>query len=136
MKHNKLKRHLEARHSGLVNKERSHFERQEQKPKKPRLDSPTNSVVILVQQATLTSYLVAWRIARAKKANNIGEELVKPAALYMVRTIYRNKFAEKLENVPLSNDTVHKRNQSMSCYIKDQVIAAIKKSWHLSLRLD
>ena len=100
MKHNKLKRHLEARHSGLVNKERSHFETEEQKPKKPRLDSPTNSVVILVQQATLTSYLVGWRIARAKKANNIGEELVKPAALYMVRTIYRNKFAEKLENVP------------------------------------
>ena len=49
-----------------------------------------------------------WRIGRAKKAHNIGKELVKPAALDMVRTIYKNEFAKKLENVPLSNDTGHK----------------------------
>ena len=45
----------------------------------------------------------------------------------MVRTIYENKFAKKLENVSLSNDTIYKRIQSMSGSMKDQVIVAIKK---------
>ena len=39
-KHNKLKRHLEARHSRLVNKQRSFFEKEEQKLKRQRLDVP------------------------------------------------------------------------------------------------
>ncbi|XP_068233586.1 zinc finger BED domain-containing protein 5-like [Palaemon carinicauda] len=89
-----------------------------------------------VQQSTLASYLVAWRIARAKKVHTIGEELVKPAALDMVGTIYGKEFAKKIEHVPLSNDTVKKRIQNMSHDIKDQVIAAIKKSGHFSLQLD
>ena len=103
-KHNKLKRHLEPKYGGLFNKERNYFER-EQKLKRQGLHDPTNALVIRVQQATLASYLVVWRIARAKKAHYIGEELVKPAAL----DIYGNEFAKKRENV-LSNDTVHTRN--------------------------
>ena len=91
-KHNKLRPHFEAKHSGLINKERSYSER-EQKLKSHRLDAPTNAVVIRVQQATLALYLVAWRIARAKKAHYIGEELVNLASLHMRRTIYENEFA-------------------------------------------
>ena len=135
-KQNKLKRHLEGKHSGLVNKERSFFEREEKKLKRQRLDAPTNTAVMGVQQATLASYLVAWRIARAKKAHTIGEELVKPAALDMVRTIYGNEFAKKINHIPLSNDTVKNRIHSMSCDIKDQVITAIKKGGQFSLQLD
>ena len=86
-KHNKLKRHLESKHSRLVNKQRSFFEEEEQKLKRQRLDVPTNTVVMRLQQATLASYLVAWRIVRAKKPHNIGEELLNPAALDMVRTV-------------------------------------------------
>ena len=59
-----------------------------------------------LQQATLALYLVAWRIVRAKKPHNIGEELLKPAALDMVRTVYGHELAKKIEGVPLSNDTV------------------------------
>ena len=43
---------------------------------------------------------------------------------------------KKIEGVPLSNDTVKKRIQSMSCDIKDQVIEAIKRSRQFSLQLD
>ena len=135
-KHNKLKRHLEAKHSRLVNKQRSFFEKEEQKLKRQRLGVPTNTVVMCLQQATLASYLVAWRIVRAKKPHNIGEELLKLAALDMVRTVYGHEFAKKIEGVPLSNDTVKKRIQSMSCDIKDQVIEAIKRSGQFSLQLD
>lgn len=54
----------------------------------------------------------------------------------MVRTIYGNENAKKIEHVPLSNNTVKKRIQSMSHDIKDQVIAAIKKSGQISLQQD
>jgi len=30
---------------------------------------------------------VAWKITRSKKAHNIGEELIKPTAISMVRTV-------------------------------------------------
>ena len=133
---NKLKRHLETRHSRLVDKQQSFFEREEQKLKGQRLDASTNTVVMHLQQATLPSYLVAWRIVRANKAHIIGEELVKPAALDMVRTVYGYEFAKKIEGVPLSNDTVKNRIKSMSCDIKDQVIETIKKSGQFSLQLD
>ena len=89
-----------------------------------------------LQQATLASYLVAWRIVRPKKSHNIGKELLKPAALDMVRTVCGYEIAKKIEGVPLSNDTVKKRIQSMSCDIKDQVIEAIKRSGQFSLQLD
>ena len=45
----------------------------------------------------------------------------------MVQTIHENKFAKKLENVPLSYDRGYKRIWSMSCDIKEQMIAVIKE---------
>ena len=80
--------------------------KKKKKIKKQRLDAPTNTMIIRMQQTTLASYLVPWRIAGAKKAHNIGKESIKPAALDMVRTIYGNEFAKKLKNVPLSNDAL------------------------------
>ncbi|XP_068205434.1 zinc finger BED domain-containing protein 5-like [Palaemon carinicauda] len=114
-KQNKLRRHLEGKHSGFVKKDRSFFEREEQKLKRQRLDAPTNTAVTSMQQLTLASYLIDWRIARAKKAHTIGKELVKPAALDMVQTIYGKEFAKKIEHVPLSNDTV--KNESRICHM-------------------
>lgn len=105
-KKNKLTRHLESKHNELVNKDRSFFERKEQQLKRQRLDAPTNPAVIGMKQQTLASYLVSWRIARAKKPYTIGEDLIKPAALDLVRTTIGNEFAKKIEHVPLSNDTV------------------------------
>ena len=119
-----------------MDKERSFFEREEQKLKRQRLDAPTNTVFMHLQQATLVSNLLAWRIVRAKKAHNIGEKLVKHTALDMVSKVYGYEFAKKIEGVPLSNDTVKNRIKSMSCDIKDQLIEAIKKSGQFSLQLD
>ncbi|XP_045103937.1 SCAN domain-containing protein 3-like [Portunus trituberculatus] len=134
-KKKELKRHLEGKHNGLVNKNRSFFERKEQQLKRQRLDAPTNPAVTGMQQATLASYLVSWRIARTKKPYTIGEKLIKPAALDLVQTTNGNEFAKKIEHVPLLHDTVKKLIQSMSCNIKSQVIAAIKESGQFSLWL-
>jgi hypothetical protein len=36
----------------------------------------------------------------------IGEELVKPAAIVMVRAVYGKDAAKKLEMIPLSNNSI------------------------------
>ncbi|KAK3874626.1 hypothetical protein Pcinc_020446 [Petrolisthes cinctipes] len=54
----------------------------------------------------------------------------------LVRTTIGKEFAKKIEHVPLSNDTVKKGIQSMSCDIKAQVIAAIKESGQFSFQVD
>lgn len=41
-------------------------------------------------------------IAKSKKPHNIGEELVKPAAMAMVKTLGAIDIAKKLESVPLT----------------------------------
>ena len=84
-KDNKLKRHLQTKHSKLSDKNREFFERKEQNLKKQRIDSVSSHYICTLKQATLASCVVAWHIARAKKPHSIGEKLIKPAAIEMVR---------------------------------------------------
>ena len=50
-----------------------------------------------LKQATLASCVVAWHIARAKKPHSIGEKLIKPAAIDMVRIMCGDDVAKKLD---------------------------------------
>ena len=43
------------------------------------------------------------------KPHTISEELVKPAAVDMVRTVCGGDVARKIEQIPLSNDTIRAR---------------------------
>ena len=59
-------------------------------------------------------------IAKAKKSHTVGEELVKPAALLMIRRILGEEAEKKLTQMPLSNSTEKnnryvRRNQSTAC---------------------
>ena len=83
----------------------------------------------------MASCVVAWHIARSKKAHAIGENLVKPAAIDMVRIMCGDE-AKKLDIVPLSNDTVRRCIASISANIKEQLISSIKKGREFSLQID
>src|SRR5215469_84174 len=135
LKLNKLKRHLETKHSDLSNKDRTFFETKETHIKRQRLDSGNKSVCCL-EKVTLASYHVAWRIARQKKPHSIGENLIKPAAIDMIRLTCGDEYVKKIEQIPLSNDTICKRIQDMSIDIKKQVISGIKNSGQFSLQMD
>ncbi|XP_076042004.1 protein FAM200A-like [Oratosquilla oratoria] len=66
--------------------------------------------------ASLASFEVAWMIAKSKKPHNIGEELVKPAAMAVVKTLGATDIAKKLESVPLSDNTIkHWKNCLAMC---------------------
>ena len=55
------------------------------------------------------SYLVALRIAKAKKPHTIAEELLLPATKDIVRVMLGADYVGKLNTISLSNNTVSKR---------------------------
>ena len=136
MKANKLKRHLDTKHKEHSEKSHDYFIRKESELKRQRLDAPNQKGVFSLTQATLASYHVAWQIARCKKPHNIGEELIKPAALDMVRIVCGDDAAAKIESVPLSNSTIASRISDISDNIKSQLIQEIRNSKYFSLQLD
>ena len=90
------------------------------------------------KSALEASYIVALRIAKAKKPHTIGEELILPCAKDIVRLILGNDPERKLNDISLSDNTVQRRIYDLSEDIKTQVIEQIKESpsgWFL-LQLD
>ena len=87
--------------------------------------------------ANLTaSFEVVLQIAKQKKPHNIGETLVKPCAVNMVKLILGETSAKKIQQVSLSNDTIKRRISLMATDVKQQVIAEIKSSPIFSIQVD
>uniref|UniRef100_UPI00358F06DC protein FAM200C-like n=1 Tax=Myxine glutinosa TaxID=7769 RepID=UPI00358F06DC len=84
--------------------------------------SPTEKPMLLA------SYQVAYQVAKSKKPQTIGEELIKPCALEMAKIILGKEAEKKLQQVPLSNDVIHNRIIDMSQDILEQIVADIKAS--------
>ncbi|GFY24909.1 protein FAM200B [Trichonephila clavipes] len=53
-------------------------------------------------KALLTSYKVSYKMARCKMPHTIAEELILPAAIEIVETMFGDNFAKELQSVPLS----------------------------------
>ncbi|XP_025203978.1 protein FAM200B-like [Melanaphis sacchari] len=82
MKENQLKRYLNTVHLILINKPLQFWKEHKNEIKRMRLDCPSNTrLTVSLQKTTKASFDVAWKIARSKKAHNIEEELIKPAAI-------------------------------------------------------
>ena len=82
------------------------------------------------------SFYVALEIAKQKKPHTIGETLIKPCTIKMAQLMLGEASAKKLQQVPLSNDTVKRRIARMSSNIKEQVVEEIKASPMFSFQLD
>ena len=80
---------------------------------------------------------MAYRCAQQKKPHNIAETLIKPCAVEMAKIVLDKTAAKKLEQVPLSNDTIRSRIADMSADILEQVVEDLKMSpAKFSLQLD
>ena len=100
------------------------------------MDAPGKDCVYDRRDASHASYEVAWLIARNKKPHTIGEEWIKPVAEVMTRLMCGGEQANKLELIPLSNDTITRRIKDMSIDIKQQLIARVHKSVNFAIQLD
>ena len=75
-------------------------------------------------------------IACAKAPHTAGENLNKPASVEMARIMCGDAVANKLEMVPLSNDTMKRRIKELSRNVLQQTIAAIRHCERFNLQLD
>lgn len=94
MKPSKLLRHLETKHPALKDKPSEYFERKkhEQEGQKQLLRATTSTNA----SALRASYLVANRIAKAKKPFTIGEELILPATKDICRELLGEAAVKRL----------------------------------------
>lgn len=127
MKPSKLKEHFKALHPTnldsieTLKQKRARFDSTAKLPQlgfKPVSDKPL----------LLASYQVAYRIAKNKKPHTIGENLVKPCAIEMVKTVLGKEQAIQIKQVSLSNDVVRSRIVDMSDDIQLQLFDEIDES--------
>ncbi|XP_071037138.1 SCAN domain-containing protein 3-like [Parasteatoda tepidariorum] len=88
------------------------------------------------ESALRASYLVANRIAKAKKPFNIGEELILPATKDICREILGEAAVEKIAHVPLSASTVTRRIEEIAEDIEKQLLERINASPWYALQVD
>lgn len=88
------------------------------------------------ESALLVSYKVAYRVAKAGKPHTIAENLILPAALDMVEIMVSKQEANKLKNIPLSDNTISRRINDMANDIQEQVVEKLKNSQHFALQFD
>uniref|UniRef100_A0A3B4X3Q8 DUF4371 domain-containing protein n=1 Tax=Seriola lalandi dorsalis TaxID=1841481 RepID=A0A3B4X3Q8_SERLL len=134
MKPSKLTRHLETHHSSLKGKSIQYFEEmlrifkgQQTLMKK----SATSS-----ENALKASYQVALRVAQCKKPHTIAEQLILPAAVDMCTTMGSEDCANKLKNIPLSDNTIARRIVEMADDVKTQLIEKLRSAQGFSIQID
>ncbi|XP_074477029.1 SCAN domain-containing protein 3-like [Sebastes fasciatus] len=130
MKPSKLLRHLETKHPALKDKPLEYFERKkrEQEGQKQLLRATTSTNA----SALRASYLVANRIAKAKKPFTIGEELILPATKDICRELLGEAAVKKIAQVPLSASTVTRRIEEIAEDIETQLLERINTSpWEM-----
>ena len=83
------------------------------------------------------SFEVSLIIAKAKAHYTAGEKLIKPSAVKMAQTLLGRNEANRIDSVPLSDDTVNNRIADISNDILSQRIAQIQDSpCRISLQFD
>eukprot|EP00106_Octopus_bimaculoides_P015605 XP_014783047.1 PREDICTED: SCAN domain-containing protein 3-like [Octopus bimaculoides] len=81
------------------------------------------------------SYEVCELVAKVSKAHTIAEILVKPAILVCVKEMLGEEAATVLQKVPLSNDTVKRRQEEMAENLEEQPVIKLKV-FKFSLQID
>jgi hypothetical protein len=113
-----LRGHLTTKHESLGNKQSQFFER-----KLLEISKQSNlmrTAVTTSTEALLASFEVSYLIAKNKKAHTVAETLLLPAAMDMCEIEQGEIYGEALKIIPLSNNTVMRRIESMSEDIKEQ----------------
>lgn len=134
MKPAKLTRHFETKHKDFAGKHVDVFKRKEAELKTSKNILKSYSTH---DKATLkASYQLSLRIAKTKTSFTVGEELVLPCIVDATQVILGDKYAKKMLNIPLSNDTVSRRIEAMASDVETQLIIKIHTSIIFAVQLD
>uniref|UniRef100_H3B3H2 Uncharacterized protein n=1 Tax=Latimeria chalumnae TaxID=7897 RepID=H3B3H2_LATCH len=133
MKPNKLKRHLETQHKEHVGKPKSFFQR-----RKDELACQTlqfRKALTVSKQAQRASFVVSYCIAQCKRLHTFGEMLLLPVAIDMVRIICGETEANKMKDIPLSNNTVKQRIDAIDAD-QENTLEHLQKTEAFALQVD
>ena len=131
MKPSKLLRHTETKHPALKDKTLEFFKRKKREQKQ-LLKATTSSNVSVLR----ASFLVANRIAKAKKPFTIGEELILPAAKDFCRELLGEDAVQKVARVPFLASTITRRNDEIAEDIEAQLLERITESPWYTIQVD
>ncbi|GFW21743.1 SCAN domain-containing protein 3 [Trichonephila clavipes] len=129
----KLQRHLVTNHSSISTKDKSYFERS--------LSSKIKQVKVFEKQvcvsekAQVASYEIAELIAVNLKPHNLAEEIILPACRKIVKTMIGGSADIDICQIPLSNDTIHRRIKDMSENIEQNTAKTLANS-NFALQVD
>jgi hypothetical protein len=135
MKPSKLELHLTKCHPELRGKDINYFQRMATALKKQKLDG-TGSYQTQNERALEASYRVAYLVAQKQKPHTIAENLILPAAKEMVRLVIGEDASKKLNQIPLSNNTIQRRVEDISNDLKQQIVEEVKTSPSFAIQLD
>nr|XP_047145650.1 zinc finger BED domain-containing protein 5-like [Hydra vulgaris] len=135
VKPSKLAIHLNKCHPDLQTKDTDFFKRKFESLKRCKLDK-TGIIYQTQQNIVEASYKVSYIIAQNKKAPTLAEEVILPCTKEIVRLLFGEEAAKKVDNISLSNTTVKRRLTDISSNIKENVINEIKESPYFSIQLD
>ena len=134
MKPSLLKRHFLGKHSSLKDKPVTYFEEilanMQQSRKLIRKFTTSN------EKSLKASYLVSLRIAKTAQPHTIAKRLILPVAKDLVENLIGEAQARKLDQVPVSNNTVCRRIQDMADYSKSQLVRRMAESPFFAIQLD
>ncbi len=104
MRPSKLKHHLQTIHPYYAEKDPDFLRRHKSSLGKQKLDA-TSAFQQQTSSVVEASYEVTLEIAKQKKPHTIGETLIKPCTLKMVKRVLRDASERKIQQISLSNDS-------------------------------
>ncbi|KAL4141672.1 hypothetical protein QTP88_004264 [Uroleucon formosanum] len=86
--------------------------------------------------AVKASFRISYHIARSGKNHTIGENLILPSIKGSVYYMFGEKHFNKINAIPLLNDTVCRRIKDISNDIEETIIKDINDSQLFSIQVD
>ncbi len=94
-----------------------------------------SNIASVPSKALLEPYEVSRRITQKKKPHTIGEDLILPAAIDMVSTMFGESMGQQLKAIPMSNDTVSRRIPNILEDLHMQLMEKVKNS-HFAIQVN
>ncbi|XP_029646257.1 protein FAM200B-like [Octopus sinensis] len=134
MKKVKLELHQKLRHPSSVDKGREYFENK----KKIQPIKLTDFVKKMNTEKAKTlkpSYLVTEIIAKVAASQTYGEKLDTPAMIACANETLRKDAASTLSTIPLSNNTITRRQGKMSNFVEEKIVEILQTT-NLSIQVN
>ncbi|XP_014790267.1 protein ZBED8 [Octopus bimaculoides] len=130
----KLSKHFKTNYPHLQDNSTNYFKTLSER--RTKVASSFINEMTVSEKAQITPYQVSELIAESMIPHTIGKSLISPVCKKVISTMLGNQAANEISKIPLSNDTVHRRNLEMSSDIEKNVCSNKFKYSPFALQVD